>query len=195
MKKPSGFTLIELLVVISIIGLLAALALPAINGALKRAQMTQTLSNARQLYTATFQASLDAVTTGSGYGWPADGGGSWQAWTTNLTNGYLSANDFRKLISAPGRMVAGSAVLSTVGASNGLKLYNIGEASPNDNLFLSSANVTFGNGSGIVAATNNVPFGDAGVVIFRKGGDGLVIRWTQRTDTNLVTSTNIVSGG
>lgn len=193
MKKPSGFTLIELLVVISIIGLLAALALPAINGALKRAQMTQSLSNARQLYTATFQAALDATTTGSGYGWPAEGDGSWVGWATNLTEGkYLSTNDFRKLVAAAGRPVGSTNTIAQAGTIGGVKVYNVGEGSGNELLFISSANVTF-SGTG-VASTNNVPFGDAGVVIFRKGGDGLIIRWNQRTDTNIASSTNVVTG-
>ena len=51
-KLFSAFTLIELLVVIAIIAILAALAVPALTSALKKAQMTGTMNNARQLYLA-----------------------------------------------------------------------------------------------------------------------------------------------
>ena len=77
--KNRAFTLVELLVVISIIGLLAGLAVPAINGALKKAKSGACLSNLRQIGIATLAYAAENSSI-----FPEAGSGNSPGWATNI---------------------------------------------------------------------------------------------------------------
>jgi len=66
MKKQQGFTLIELMIVVAIIGILAAIAIPAYQDYTIRAQVSEGLNLAAGSKTAVTEFYQD---TG---GWPAD---------------------------------------------------------------------------------------------------------------------------
>lgn len=198
MKRTSGFTLIELLVVISIIAILASLALPAITGAMVRGQMTQTLSNCKQLHLATQQMALDATTTGdTNLGWPGDlTGQSWASWATNLVGGqYMTTNDFKKMIGAPG-VIPTSDNPATPGKS-AILVYQVAENSDGGTTFLSTANFTNTTTGGTAPLPTAKPFANKGFIVFRKAGDGTILqaRQTGSTYTNIIgPATNVVNG-
>src|SRR5437763_8866016 len=58
-KTSAAFTLIELLIVITIIAVLASIALPAYNGVKERGDQTKDLSNAKQIALALRQFAID----------------------------------------------------------------------------------------------------------------------------------------
>lgn len=185
MKKRLGFTLIELLVVISIIGILASLAIPAVTGALTRGQMTGTLNNARQLHLATQQAELDQNTSGEASAWPGSNR-SFQSWAQLLTNGYLSANDMRKIFSAP--RVTVTTVPPTQMSDTAFNVYQVGNIEESAAVFISTKN--WNAVSPALPGAAAVPYGDKGFVVMRKGGDGQVYQARFATNTNTVGVTN-----
>ena len=190
-KRSSGFTLIELLVVIAIIAILGALAVPALTSALKKAQMSGTMNNLRQLYIAQFQMSNDGAATGDPTSaWPGDlitggylagGAGSMVQYLNNfiLQKGYLRGGDAIRLLTAPG-----SAFGATVTTTNGIdtlsnptgtaaaKVYPVTDADPVTAIFCDSHNYIYNT----PLAPGAVPYGVNGFIVVHKGGDAAVFK-------------------
>ncbi len=164
-----AFTLIELLVVISIIAILASLAIPAVSSALVRGQMTQTLNNARQLTLATQTMSIDTTTAGSGASWTTGSDGSPLNVSTFsqelITGNYLSDSDLRKIYAAPGVLIPANATTFDAG-DIAFSIMETQESSASDQPFVITKNWQSG------ALTTNAPYGEKGFIVFRKGGDG-----------------------
>jgi len=117
---PIAFTLVELLVVISIIGLLAGLAVPAINGGLKSAKAGACLSNLHQIGVATIAYAAD-----NSFKLP-DAGASSPEWAKTLASFVSTGTKSKKSIFVcPGcekavQEATGSDVAVTYGMHGGL---------------------------------------------------------------------------
>jgi len=210
MKKTSAFTLVEMLVVISIIAVIAGLALPAITGAMTRGQMTQAISNARQVYIATFSMVQDGSTTGDAkYGWPGDLANSTDSATKVTTvadyvqrlvdNDYLKPGDL-KVFAAPGVTPwSGSYTPPAASGSAGtlsptfdgdkhcaFKIYKVTDKDSSNALFMATKNFTYSSDQAKAIRADTVPFGDKGFVVFRKGGDGISFKKQQATSKQLI---------
>ena len=163
-NRFAAFTLIELLVVISIIAVLASLALPAITGALVKGQITQTTSNYRQLYILTQSANLDIQGAGGVGAFPGDvtNVANWQA---ALVSNYCSKATFSNLISVKG-------------APTNTLVYLAGSTNDSSTAFLSTANLPLGvPGTGL-------PYGIKGGSVVTLGGSAISVTGT---NTNALT--------
>jgi prepilin-type N-terminal cleavage/methylation domain-containing protein len=194
-KTSSAFTLIELLVVIAIIAILAALAVPALTSALKKAQMSGTMNNARQLYLAQFQMSNDGAATGDATSaWPGDlitatllTAADLHQYCNSflLAKGYLKGGDFLKLLNAPGcsfnaTVTAGAP--DTIAFNTGiaaLKVYPISDAAPSNAIFAVSHNYDYD--TTLATATSQIPYGTNGFIVVHKGGDAALFKEGQAT--------------
>ena len=189
-KNKKAFTLIELLVVISIIGILASFAIPAVTSALAKGQMTGTLSNARQIHLVTFDMNLENEAAGVTGAWPGNPGVTSIAEFTSMLGSSLSVNDLKKMLSAPGvaAPLTGEGTNVTGAAANNIafNVYTVGSSGDNTLIFLSTK-----NWSAIAPADLNasdLPYGDKGFIVFRKGGDGQILSSRFATQTNNVSS-------
>ena len=119
-----GFTLIELMIVVAIIGILAAVALPAYQDYTVRAKVTEGLSLAAAAKTAVSENAANAAPFNSG--WTAPGATknvasvAIDATTGTITITYVSAIDggaTLTLVPVDGTTAAGTALAGTTSAS------------------------------------------------------------------------------
>jgi prepilin-type N-terminal cleavage/methylation domain-containing protein len=187
-KNRDAFTLIELLVVIAIIATIAAFAVPALTSALTKGQMTGTMNNARQLYLAGYQMSLDGTTNAdANLAWPGDyasGVTTLKDYVQKLVqNDYLKASDLSKILSAPGATCSasssgsGSSLTVSLTGKSGLKVYPVTSADASNVIFAVTSNYKYNTD----LVSTDVPYGDKGFVVMRKGGDAAVLRRNNAT--------------
>jgi len=170
--KSNSFTLVELLVVISIIGLLAGLAVPAIQGGLDKAKQQVDVSNIRQCGMIAFSYAND--NDGSFNGTNASSLSSTAFFTNLVSLGLLNST---KILAGNGF----TAALSTnnIQAKNIAWGYNSPLTTSDDGnlpLFISK---NFGSGntfSNVSIAASTVGWKSKGIVVYRIGNSAEFIR-------------------
>jgi len=204
-RSPKGFTLIELLVVISIIAVLASLAVPAVTNALTKGQLAQAMSNSRQIHMAAMSMSIDGATNSDAtLGWPGDLKDNsvvsdLPGYVARLAAfDYLKPGDLKIFACvgvkayAPG--TSGTATVSGSTANlnpafqttnSGFKVHCIRENDSSNTVFLSTKNYTYGE---VITSGTTVPFGNKGFIICRKGGDATIFKAQQGGNRDLVGS-------
>jgi len=182
-RRFEAFTLIELLVVISIIAILAALALPAVTGALVKGQITQTVSNYRQVYVLTQSASLDSQTAGGSGAFPGDGTNGINGWTNALIPAYCTPTTFRSLV-----VVKGTSTNTLVWTNS-----STGDSS---SVFLSTAGFAVSGGTNCSISASG-PYGVKGGAVVTISGQAINLTGTNSpalTNGTISSGTNVPDG-
>lgn len=161
--KANSFTLVELLVVISIIGLLAGLAVPAIQGGLDRAKQQVDVSNVRQCGLIAFSYAND--NDGNYNGSLTNVSSSLQYFTNLISMGLLNSP---KVLSGNGYTAATST--NNISAQNVAWAYVSGLTTSDDGqipLFLSKGISTLSSNVSLSSVTTG--WKTKGAVVYRVG--------------------------
>ena len=146
------------------------------------------LSNMRLLQMATRQMAEDGVQIGNrNLGWPGDTGGTFTNWARQLVTDYFSTNDMCKLLSAPGKLVKPWNIPESM-SEGALLVYAVRANTPENTVFLTSANFTNTPTGGAALNKKARPFGNDGFVVMRKAGDGNILTKKQTGQANLIGS-------
>ena len=97
-RKSDGFTLIELLVVVAIIGILAALLFPAIEGALTKAKALRVGNNGRQIHLGVFDENLSLDQLDLPLIWPVTGANVADGYTAAFVTACQSSTEYLKYV-------------------------------------------------------------------------------------------------
>lgn len=180
-----GFSVLRVAVVLGVIVTLMWVLSAVVQGWMVKGQMKGTLSNMRQLHLATETMAQDGLTAkDSRLVWPGDAGGSYSNWLASLVPDYWHTNDVCKLMSAPGKNVPLFRLPRRDEA--GVQIYAVRAVSASNVVFLSTANFTNTAAGGLKLSRDARPYGRHGFVVFRKGGDGAILRAGQVGKTNLI---------
>ena len=170
--KANSFTLVELLVVISIIGLLAGLAVPAIQGGLDKAKQQVDVSNIRQCGMIAFSYAND--NEGNFNGTNTNTVSSTAFFTNLVALGQLNST---KILAGNGYIAA--LATNNIQANNIAWGYNNPLTTSDDGnlpLFISK---NFGSGnafSNVSIAASTVGWKSKGIVVYRVGNSAEFIK-------------------
>ena len=172
--KNSAITLLEVLVIIVVLSVLVIFAIPTVSSGPSCSLLTGTLNNARQLHLAIQTMTLDTFNSGgNGIEWTSivsKGKATKPATVAELfhaliDNNYLSKNDLKKLITAPGK---GPGSADPTAANSCFRFFQVEEDCPSDQPLLVTINWQDRK------LTNDLPYGRRGFVVFSKGGAGKI---------------------
>ncbi len=185
-KFRNGLTLIELLVMVAIIGILAVLLFPAVQGAIDKEKALRLGSKGRDIYLSLFDENILKVALKEASIYPSSDPGSSNYYATSTAfikdsfdKGYFKNVDF-SLFAA-----SGGAVLASTNSSEFQAIHNawcitadIGDRTPSSTPFLFTRNIKVeGNNLSGVPTLNpdEMPFGDKLAVVVTKGGEVRII--------------------